>query len=124
MAARGGNPVGRLRPKAREAWAIDYDTLVRLDLMNWSLKDKLLLQPRDAEGGGQFVGEWSFNRDDTLCAVARPFSGDVVGVETATFRQTYRAAIGRQPLDVELLSDGRIIARDWRTGDMLRGALE
>jgi len=29
---------------------------------------------------GQFIGGWAFDRNRTLCAVGRPFSGDVPGI--------------------------------------------
>jgi hypothetical protein len=60
----------------------------------------------------------------SLCVVGRPFSGDVIGLACDSFEITRRAALGRQPLDVAVLSDGRIFARDWKTGDPLVGMLE
>jgi hypothetical protein len=56
--------------------------------------------------------------------VARPFSADVVGVDVATLKITQSAKLGRQPLELVALPDGEVIARDWKTGDLLRGRLK
>jgi len=72
----------------------------------------------------QFNGSFAFNGDETLCAVARPFSGDVVALDTARFKVTHACRLGRQPLLVALLSDGTVWARDWKTGDVLKGTLK
>jgi len=34
------------------------------------------------------------------------------------------AKVGQQPLEVVALPGGGIVARDWKTGDLLRGTLE
>lgn len=128
LAGRAGNPAVRFRRTAAEVWATDYDTLLRLDATNWSIRDSAQMQGLTLGGRGPvsraFIGDFSFNRDESLCAVARPFNGDVVGLDTQGFEVTHRAALGRQPLDVALLSDRRIFARDWKTGDLLRGTLK
>ena len=72
----------------------------------------------------QFTGDYSFNRDETLCAVARPFSGDVVALDTEQFRITHYSKLGKQPLEVCLLSDGTVYSRDWKTGNFLKGKLK
>ena len=123
LANRYGNPTVVLRPKVNEAWVIDYDTLLRLDMADWSVKDKLLIQP-DRKGVGRFVGELGFTLDNAICAVARPYSGDVVAIDTKTFRLTQQVTLGRQPLDVATLEDRRVFARDWQTGDLLFGKLD
>lgn len=53
--------------------------------------------------------------------MARPFSGDVVSLDTANLEVIERAVLGRQPLMAVGLSDGRVIARDWKTGDWISG---
>jgi hypothetical protein len=47
-----------------------------------------------------------------------------VAVDTHRFRVTLRAATGREPFDVALLRDGRVFARDWKSGDLLLGQIE
>jgi hypothetical protein len=37
--------------------------------------------------------------------VARPFSGDVVGLDCDSMLQTHRATLGKQPLEAGLLRD-------------------
>jgi hypothetical protein len=122
LADRGGNPSLRFRA-SNELWADDYDTLLRLDRDGWSKRNELLLQPAD-DGVRHFIGGWAFDRSGSVCAVGRPFSGDVLGIDTQTFTVTKRAEIGEQPLDVVLLTDGRLYARDWKSGRLLRGELQ
>ena len=69
------------------------------------------------------MGAYTFSLDESLCAVARPFSGDVVAVNTKRFRITHTCNLGHQPLTVALLSDGTVYARDWKTGRLLKGQL-
>jgi hypothetical protein len=123
LAGRGGNPTLRFRRTAPELWADDYDALLRLDPRDWSILDAIRVQ--DAAGGNAqlFIGGYAFNPAETLCAVARPYSGDVVALDTTSFKITHSVAVAQQPLDVALLSDGRVFARDWKTGDLLQGIL-
>jgi hypothetical protein len=120
LAGRAGNPT--LRFRGDSLWADDYDTLLRLSPDDWSVRGKRRLQ-RSPGGTAQFIGDWAFARDGGICAVARPFSSDVVGLDTRKFRVTHRARCGRQPLQVAVLSNGRVLARDWKSGDLLEGGL-
>lgn len=126
LAGRRGNPRLRFCKKGAELWASDYDTLVRLTSLDWSIFGVLHLQGEAVtEVAGlsvpkrQFIGEFALNRDETVCAVARPYSGDVLLVDAQHFRVTHRVVTGREPFDVTVLSDGRVIARDWKSGDLL-----
>jgi hypothetical protein len=123
LADRGGNPTLRFRQRANELWADDYDTLLRLDPEDWRVQNTRLLQG-SLTGSREFIGEFVFNGDETLCAVARPFSGDVVALDTKRFKVTYACPLGHQPLLVSLLSDGTVWARDWKTGKALKGTLK
>jgi hypothetical protein len=123
LAGRGGNPVLQLRKAGAEVWASDYDTLLVLDRQRWKIIRSARLQ-RAAVGTQQFIGDYSFTPDERSCAVARPFSGDVVGVDAATLRIRSSATLGRQPLEVTVLPGDAVVARDWKTGDVLRGQLE
>jgi hypothetical protein len=127
LADRHGNPTPRFRRTASELWADDYDTILRLDVKSWRVRDALRLQDdivtavqgRESRGGA-FIGQYCFDLDEVHCAVARPFSGDVVILDTASFRQARRVTTGSQPLKVALLRDGRVIARDWKSGNLIR----
>lgn len=123
LADRRGNPRLRFRSKANELWADDYDTLLKLDPTDWTVKESKRLQEAEA-GTAQFIGEFEFNSDESLCAVARPFSGDVVALDTRTFKIRYRCKIGSEPLEVAVLRDRRVFARDWKTGSLLKGKLK
>jgi hypothetical protein len=123
LAGRGGNPVLRLRNEGDEVWASDYDTVVVLDRRDWRTVRRARLQSAFT-GTQQFIGDYSFAPDAPVCVVARPFSGDVLGVDTAGLKTRHSARVGRQPLEVAALPRGEVVARDWKTGDLLRGTLE
>ncbi len=71
----------------------------------------------------QFVGDISFDKDEELVVVARPFGGDVIAVEAGTFKQKQIAKTAKQPITAALLSNGLVVARDWKTGAFLQGGL-
>jgi len=120
---RSGNPKLQFRDEAREIWASDYDMILVIATASLRIVRKARLQSAWS-GTQQFIGDFSFLPDADICAVARPFSGDVVGIDTRTLRIKSSTKLGRQPLEVAGLHDGRIIARDWKTGDLLRGELD
>jgi hypothetical protein len=123
LAGRGGNPDLALRNGSNELWASDYDTLVVVHTGDWRVLRSRRMQP--ASGGThQFIGRYSFAPDDGACVVARPFNGDVVAVDPATLKIKGSAGLGRQPLEVAALPRGEIVARDWKTGALLRGRLQ
>jgi hypothetical protein len=122
LASRGGNPKLHWRSAAQEIWASDYDTIVVIDPWDWRPIRSARLQG-GAGGTQQFIGEYSFGPGHDECVVARPFSGDVVSLDTSTLRITRRANVGRQPLNAVAIPGGDVVARDWKTGDVLRGKL-
>lgn len=123
LADRGGSPKFKHRISASEYWAQDYDHLVKLNASTLEVVEAKYLQEAAAGWSRQFIGEFSFCRAETLCLVARPFSGDVLGLNCDNMRPTYRAALGRQPLEAALL-DSKLVAVDWKTGEFLSGSLE
>lgn len=123
LAGRHGNPRLYFRKKKNELWADDYDTLIRINPIDWGIIDKVQLQ-QGKEGTGLFIGNYAFNKDETICVVARPYSGDVVGINTINFKITHIAKVKKQPLDVALVKGKEVIARDWKTGDLLRTNLK
>jgi hypothetical protein len=124
LADRRGNPKFKLRATAGEFWADDYDTIVKLDATTLDAIANRLLQGPGQTTTRQFIGEFSLCRSETLCLVARPFSGDVIGLDCTTMLQTHRVALGKQPLLAGLLGEDRVVALDWKTGEFLSGALE
>ena len=122
LAGRGGNPNLFMRCKARELWASDYDFLVVVDPDNLKTIRSARFQMALA-GTQQFIGDYAFNQDEQVCAVARPFSGDVLGVNPLKMKGTSKARVGGQPLEVALVDDDQVVARDWQTGRLLRGQL-
>jgi len=66
-------------------WASDYDTIVKVDRSSWQVRDVCRLQSA-AAGTMQFIGDFTFDPDETVCAVARPFSGDVVALDPSTMK--------------------------------------
>jgi hypothetical protein len=123
LRGRGGNPMLQLRDGGNEVWASDYDTVLVLARKNWRIIRSARLEGA-AAGTQQFIGEYSFAPDEPICVVARPFRGDVVGVDAATLKIRRAAKLGRQPLEVAALPHREVVARDWKTGDLLRGRLE
>jgi len=121
LANRGGNPELAIRPAAGELWATDYDMLLVLRTKDWRVVRSARLQ-KAAAGTQQFVGKFAFAADGR-CVLARPFSGDVVAVENDSLRVKSKARLGNQPLEVAALSDGNVVARDWKTGSLLQGVL-
>jgi hypothetical protein len=120
LGSKQGNPKLALRHNS-EVWATDYDTVVVIDIQSWRVSKTKRLQGA-LTGTGQFIGDYSFSADGTCC-VARPYSGDVVAVdERLKIRKS--AKLGRQPQEAVELANGEVIARDWKTGDLLRGRME
>jgi hypothetical protein len=117
LANRSGNSTPFLRAGGTELWAIDYDTLVRLDVENLEVQDQWRGQD-SPEGTMRFLGSVWSEGDRTPLLVARPGSGDVVEVDADRFSEVQRWHTGRQPLEAALI-DGELIARDWKTGDLL-----
>lgn len=123
LSGRYGNPFLVFRRRASEMWATDYDHVVKVETIDWSVVKSVRLQPaRDPQA--LFIGDLAFNGGESLCAVARPFSGDVVALDPHSMDVTARAAVGGQPLSVCLLRDRRVLARDWKTGELLTGVLK
>jgi hypothetical protein len=117
---RGGNPGLKLSKSGEEIWASDYDTLVVLERADWRVARSARLESAWT-GTQRFIGDFSFAPDAELCAVARPFSGDVVGLDTAALKTTCAVRLGQQPFDVAALTGGEVVARDWKTGAFSRG---
>jgi hypothetical protein len=117
-----GNPRLCFRRTARELWADDYDTVLRLDCDSWKVLKRAKVQ-QASSATAQFIGQFAFDAEERVCAVARPFSGDVVGLDTGTLEVCCRAELAKQPLEVAVLRDFRIFARDWKTGELSTGTL-
>lgn len=120
LADRHGNPAPCLRHRTSELWAGDYDTVVRLDYRTWTVTAASRLQGAP-EGVWMFVGDLWMPPIGDYVLVARPFSGDVVVLDPADLRVQREIPLGRQPLTAAILRDGRVVARDWKTGDLLLG---
>lgn len=122
LANQQGNPTICIRRDANEMWVDDYDMLLRIDLGSLKIGSAMTIQP-PIDGRRGFIGEWVFTRDEKLCIVGRPFSGDVVGLDVEQNVITKTSLLGRQPLNLAILDRGHVVARDWRTGDTLEGKL-
>jgi len=119
LADRHGNPRVVVHPSTGDLWFCDYDTLVRLDPVTLEVTFSTLLQP-EVSGSRMFVGDpWPVPSENGVL-VARPGQGDVVRVDPEATGIKGRWITGRQPLAPAML-DGRVLARDWKTGDLLLG---
>jgi hypothetical protein len=96
---------------ASDFLADDYDTLCRVDLKTMSVVASRQLQATT----GHFIGDYDLNADGT-CVVARPYSGDVLLVDSERFEELSRAPADGQPLHVCMVSETRVVTRDWKTG--------
>jgi hypothetical protein len=114
LADRGGNPVMRIR-SASDFLADDYDTLCRVDLKTMSVVAKKELQAGSTHFARLFIGDYDLNADGT-CVVARPYSGDVLLVDSERFEELSRAPADGQPLHACMVSETRVVTRDWKTG--------
>jgi hypothetical protein len=123
LAARNGNPTLVFRHHANEVWADDYDTIVKIQAGTWRVVKTRRLQSA-VNGAGQFIGRFCFDAQETMCVVARPFSADVVALGTTNLRPRLRCRMHGQPLEAVALPDRSVVARDWKSGDLLRGDLE
>jgi len=120
LADRGGNPLPFLPTAGKELWAIDYDTVVRLDPASWCVTDQWRGQ-QEIDGMRMFLGEAWLSPDEDRILVARPGSGDVVALDPGMMKVREQWHTGGQPL-VGALLEGELIARDWKTGDLLRSS--
>jgi hypothetical protein len=116
-----GNPEPYVRRHASEVWAVDYDTVVRVDRHHWQVTG-------DRVGGDtgdqprMFLGGLGWPPDERYVAVPRPGSGDVLVLDPADLSVRQRVQTGRQPLEAVVLPTGHVVARDWKSGDILLGS--
>lgn len=117
LAGRHGNPNSLLRADGSELWAVDYDTVVRLDASNLAVQDRWRAQ-EPIDGSGMFVGRPWLARDETALVLPRPGSGDVVAIDPESLQVIKTWRTGQQPLAAALVM-GDLVARNWKSGDLL-----
>lgn len=115
---RYGNPKLRRRTPS-DFLASDYDTLCRVDSHSLAVLNTARLQGASAPYERQFIGDYDIGVAN--CAVARPFSGDVLLVAPDDFKVLGRAPIGGEPHAVCLISESDVLTRDWKTGRVAIG---
>src|SRR5579862_1016828 len=114
LANRSGNPTIQIR-SASYLLASDYDTLCRVDIETMSIVATKQLQSTSAPNTRLFIGNYDLNPNGT-CVVARPHSGDVLLVDSEGFEALSSAPTEGQPLSVCMVSETRVVTRDWKTG--------
>jgi hypothetical protein len=119
LAGRHGNPVPKLRRTAPELWAVDHDTVVRLDRRSWTVTGAFRGQLPGDHGVRMFLGDLWFASDEQLAVVPRPGSGDVLTLDTSSLEVLDQVETGAQPLEALTTPSGDVIARDWKTGRIL-----
>jgi hypothetical protein len=122
LAGKFGNPHFLFRPNSTEIWASDYDSIVKLDGTTYEVVKSVRLQDSVA-GASQFVGSFCFASGGDICVVARPFSSDVVVLDSTSMSIVREVKLEGQPLDAAVLLDGLVVARDWKTGALAQGKL-
>ncbi len=123
LADRHGNPKFRFAKQRKELWADDYDTILKFDSETLNMKGSRRLQMA-SQSTAEFIGDWSFDEEESLCLVSRPFSGDIIAISTNDLKTKYIVKAGKQPLEAVFLNGGKVIARDWKTGELLKGSLK
>jgi hypothetical protein len=118
LANRGGNPKLCMLQWG-EFLASDYDTLCRVDANSLTVLKSVRLQGAKAPNTQQFIGEYDVVQ--SRCVVARPFSGDVLLLDLDDLRVLGHASVGGQPLAVCMISESRVVTRDWKTGRVAVG---
>jgi len=104
-------------------WFTNYDRLCRLDRSGRTLAVSEVLQPsfRDPKYGAMtsaFIGEPKPAPAYGGWLVPRPYSGDVVLVDSNTLRPSARIACGGRPYEIALLPDGTLIVADHPDGSL------
>jgi len=121
LAGKHGNPLLKYAQN-KELWALDYDTIVKIDSNTYECIVSALLQP-PKNGMGQFCGEYVFNKTQTCCLVSRPFSNDVICLNTKNLKIERKVELNNEPLEVALIENDFVIARSWKTGKLITGKL-
>jgi len=116
LASRCGNPLFQFRNNQAELWTVDYDTLVSLEVGSWDILQAMRFQKEIDGNTMAFVGEFSFSSNEEYCALARPYSNDVLLLESENMKEVGKIESNFQPLQVALLSNLKCVYRDWKTG--------
>jgi hypothetical protein len=96
--------------------------IIKINPSTWRIEKQARFQNAD-QGTNQFIGSYSFNKNEDLITLARPFSSDVVLIDK-DLNIKYYCKIGRQPLESVVLDNKKVIARDWKSGDFLTGSMK
>jgi len=113
LAGRGGNPMLSKRTQ-RDFLASDYDTLCRVDAQSLKALNCRRLQEGSAMNSRQFIGDYDLGWDS--CVVARPFSGDVLRLDSESFDEIGGTSVSGQPLAICSISNTQVVTRDWKSG--------
>jgi len=124
LAGRAGNSMFSFRNKFQELWCIDYDTVVRLNVNDFGVANKKRLQAASLGMMMQFVGDFSFTPNDKYCAIARPFSNDVLLLDSNTLKVSSSFKSKYQPLSLAVNQDYRFVLRDWKSGALEYGLFQ
>lgn len=121
LAGRRGNPIFEFNKNKTELWCVDYDTLVKLDVEELIVLKKKKFQKPSIDNYGQFIGGFNIINSEKYCAIARPFSQDVILVDCDTFKIISKSKCKYQPIRVVVLSNYEYVSRDWKTGKIEYG---
>lgn len=72
---------------------------------------------------GAFAGDTVLQQSANRICIARPYSGDVQALDLVSLAPVAIAKTGGEPLDLAIIGD-EVVARAWKTGDVIRGKLE
>ena len=96
--------------------------MVKVKLPGWIVEATAPVETAD-RGINRFVGGTSFSSDFSKVFVPRPFSRDVVTLDTNTLSVVGGIAFSCQPIDA-FVGKRVAVARDWHTGQFEFRALD
>jgi hypothetical protein len=111
-----------VRYGAPEVWAVNHDTLVRLDWRTWEVTGTICLQDAP-QRTAMFAGDVWMPPDEARVVVPHRGTGDIAIVDPGTMALSRTCRLGRQPLVAAVLEGGHVVARDRKTGDLLSAEL-
>ena len=119
MADRGGNAEPYLSRFQPVLWAVDRDTIVRVDRESWSVNKACRLEGNGG-GRGPYVGRLWVSPAETEILVPRPYSGDVLVLDPADLSTVEELSLSGPPIEAAAVAGGRrVVAREWKTGSLL-----
>jgi|CXWL01.1.fsa_nt_gi hypothetical protein len=99
-----------------EIWATSYDELVKSDIRTLKPILSKIFQPPLNGHSNTAIGDFSFSPDEKFCALARPFSHDILILEPESMNEVARIKSEHQPYQIVMLDNNECVYRDHQKG--------